>query len=162
MYISPNSGELEQVIADGKKYLLLSFIVNFDYLPEFKEEITLDYIERKDKLQSISVNSFQSEIAEMEKVLNTLQKNGLNIHKENLMANSFSAGSNIWTQSVNKGKYLLRCSGIYTNTSGGAPGSDNVTFKLETPGSEDKKTVCSAFSQYGYPYPVSFSEIIEA
>ena len=98
----------------------------------------------------------------MERVLNAFHSNGLNMHKENANANSFSAGTNIWTQPINKGKYLLRCSGIYTNTSGGAPGSDYITFRLEYPGNNDKKTVCAAYSQYGYPYPISFSEIIEA
>lgn len=55
-------GELEQIIFEGKKYLIISFIVNFDYLPEFKEEIKLEFVEKKEKLKSISVNNFHGEI----------------------------------------------------------------------------------------------------
>ena len=66
---------------DGKKILQVSFIVNFDYLPEFREEIKLDYVERQDSLKSLKVNNFQAEIEEMERALNNFEKNGFIEHQ---------------------------------------------------------------------------------
>jgi hypothetical protein len=40
-------------VEDGKKWLQIVFIVNFDFLPEFREEIRLEYIEFKDSLKKV-------------------------------------------------------------------------------------------------------------
>ena len=45
--------QFEQFVEDGKKWLQIVFIVNFDFLPEFREEIRLEYIEFKDSLKKV-------------------------------------------------------------------------------------------------------------
>ena len=52
-------GEYEQILEDEKRYLVLSFIVSFDYLPEFKEEVKLEFVEKKLGMKNISSFNFQ-------------------------------------------------------------------------------------------------------
>lgn len=66
----------------------------------------------------------------MEKILNTFQKSGLTLHKESPALSNFSGGKQIWSEPLASGKYLLRVSAIYTNTSGSGAANDQITFTL--------------------------------
>lgn len=48
------------------------FIVNFDFLPEFKEEVRLEYVEQKESLKGLNLINMQAEITEMEKALDSM------------------------------------------------------------------------------------------
>lgn len=50
---------MEQIIEDAKRYLVLNFVVSFDYLPEFKEEVKLEFVEQKVGIKNISNLNFQ-------------------------------------------------------------------------------------------------------
>lgn len=58
------------------------FVVNFDFLPEFREEIRLEYIEFKDSIKKLSLASMQAEIDEMGRALDSFETNGTTVHTE--------------------------------------------------------------------------------
>lgn len=62
MYLSIYLGHFEQFVEEASKFLMVTFVVNFDYLPEFKEEIRLEHVEQKKNKASLSLNSFHVEI----------------------------------------------------------------------------------------------------
>ena len=113
---------------EGQKYLIASFVVNFDYLPEFKEEVRLEYVDRKESIKSLEVSNFQVEIEEMERALNNFEKNGVTIHNE-VGTQQYVTGQKkeIWSKELEKGRYIMRICGVYTNGSGNIS-SDNVKF----------------------------------
>lgn len=54
--------------------LAISFFVKFDFLPEFSEDVTLDYMEVKGEvLNKISSVELQSDIDEIDKVLDAIK-----------------------------------------------------------------------------------------
>lgn len=59
----------------------MKFIVSFDFLPEFSEEIRLDYVEKKESIKTMQVNNFKAEIDQMERMLDAFEKNGVSKHE---------------------------------------------------------------------------------
>ena len=96
----------------------------------------------------------------MERAINNFEKNGLTIHAQVGTTNIAGGKKSIWKTSLQKGKYLLRVSTIYTNSNGNVS-SDNIIFETCLPNKEVIKTSLDSHNMYGYSYPLSFSEILE-
>lgn len=61
-----------------------------------------------------------------------------------------------------RGKYLVRVSGVYTNSLGQMGNSDKITFLFTVPGKQDKlKKTVTMYSISGYSYPFFLSEILD-
>ena len=66
-----------KMVDSEPRKLVLSFVVKFDFLPEFQEDITLEYLEVKGELfNKISSAEFKSDIDEIEKVLDSIKEKG--------------------------------------------------------------------------------------
>lgn len=63
---------------------------------------------------------------------------------------------------MTKGKYLLRLSGIYTNSLGQLNSHDKLTVSIEIPGQKESlKKLLTLYSNSGYSYPFSMAEIVD-
>ena len=74
------------------KTLVVSFIVNFDYLPEFKEVIELEFLEKVNN--SVKVGNFHAEIEEMDTAITNFQKSGFTLCNEVGQTNLMSTEDN--------------------------------------------------------------------
>jgi hypothetical protein len=139
--------------------LVLEFIVAFDYLPEFRENIVLELVEKPAKLKTVSNTSFRVEIEELEKALESIEQCKLISHRE-LASHSLTNESEMFSKELNPAKYMLQVSGIFTNPSGGSS-TDRVTFEIRLPGEEKFDKSCVVYTNGGYSYPFAFSEVLE-
>ena len=96
----------------------------------------------------------------MERAITNFEQNGFTTHAQVGTTNIANGKKSLWKASLQKGKYLLRVSTIYTNGSGNVS-SDNVVFETSLPNKEVIKTNLHTYNMYGYSYPLSFSEILE-
>lgn len=61
-----------------------------------------------------------------------------------------------------RGKYLLRISGVYTNSLGQAGNNDRLTFLITIPNKQEKlKKSVTMYSISGYSYPFFLSEVVD-
>lgn len=68
------SCEFNQVFEEGLKKLKIVFRVNFDFLPEFTEELTLDFQENKSEQSNLNYASTYIEIDELSRTLDQLSE----------------------------------------------------------------------------------------
>lgn len=62
------------------KFLVIKFVVNFDFLPEFSEEVKLEYVEKKESIKNMQVNNFKADVEMMEEMISAYEKNGVWVH----------------------------------------------------------------------------------
>ena len=74
--------EFEQFVEEGKKWLQIVFVVNFDFLPEFREEVRLEYVELKESLKEINFTNMKAEVEEISRTLDSMEKIGTTNHFE--------------------------------------------------------------------------------
>lgn len=150
--------EFEQVIEEGKKWLQIIFIVNFDFLPEFREEVRLEHVEQKDSLKLLSLTNMQAEISEIDKAIESMQTNGSTVHNETSPTFSNNDKKEVWSKAVNEGRYLLRCSGTINNPTG-IQSSDKLSLYIVAPGEKESEPISvRTYHQSGYHYPFFMSE----
>lgn len=155
--------EFEQVVDHEDKYLMIKFIVSFDFLPEFSETIKLQYVEKKESLKNLQVSNFKADIEMMEGMLDAYQKNGVWRHNENLSVSGNSGNPReLKNLDVTRGRYLLRVSGVYTTSTSQMGSRDKLNFMLTVPGKIDKINIpLFMHSASGYSYPFSFEEVVD-
>ena len=61
--------EFDQFVDKDSKYLIIKFFVNFDFLPEFSEEIKLGLMERNESISTIQINNFKVDMDILESTI---------------------------------------------------------------------------------------------
>ena len=146
-------------MVDSKpRKLLISFVVKFDFLPEFSEDVTLDHVEVKGEVfNKISSAEFKSDIDEIEKVLDSIKDKGAITIEEK--TSSVTRKTPITEFELRKGAFLLQLTGVLTNAS--AVG-DTIQFTIEQEGEEPIVLKQKSHSQHGYAYPFFMSHKLES
>lgn len=136
--------------------------MNFDYLPEFREDLKLEFVSKQENIKSLTANNFHIEIEELSTSIDSFSKNGITrIFEVGTQAHFGGGNKEIWKQELSKGKYLMRISGVYTN-SNGTTTSDNIHFNIKSPNAEPIKLAYTAYNMAGYSYPFTLSHLLDA
>ena len=61
--------------------MIIVFVVNFDFLPEFREEVKLEYVELKESLKEIGFTNMRAEVEEIGKAIDSMEKIGVTNHE---------------------------------------------------------------------------------
>ena len=66
-----------KMVDSEPRKLVVSFVVKFDFLPEFSEDVTLEYIQvKEDVFNKISSVQLKSDMDEVQKVLDAIRSKG--------------------------------------------------------------------------------------
>lgn len=81
------------------------------------------------------------------------------MHKETGMLNLMN-NCELFKRDLKKGIYLVKVSGIYTNSNGSIT-QDTLRFEISIPNREPMKVVVATYNNSGYSYPYALSEYVD-